>query len=73
MSGCAHWPQRHVGSPRPGAQLTWGRWPVWPDLCLVLGQQMAMCRAACCPACCTAWGQAWDLLGLPPQAGGPPP
>lgn len=50
VSGCACWLRQRVGSPRPGAQLTWGWWPVWLGPCLALGQ-VAGCLMSCLLQC----------------------
>lgn len=60
MSGCACWLRQHVAHLGLVASVA-------PHLCLSLGRQMAVHRAARCRACCTAG------LGCHRQAGGPPP
>lgn len=69
MSGCARWPQRHMGSLRlePSSPGAGGQSASTCARCL--GGQMALHRATCC----TAQGQARDSPGLPPPGRRTPP
>ena len=72
VSGRACWLRQRVGSPRLGAQLTWGWWPVWPDLCLALGGADG-CASSCLASCllhCPGPGLGPTVGGgLPPWPG----
>lgn len=72
VSGRACWLRQRMGSPRLGAQLTWGWWPVWPDLCLALGGADG-CASSCLVSCllhCPGPGLGPTVGGgLPPPAG----
>lgn len=50
VSDCACWLRQRMASPSLGAWLTWGWWPVWTDLCLVLGQADG-CACSCLLFC----------------------